>query len=136
MITDPLLLMLSTSHPLADRPSVSLEDLGDCVVPQVGPATPSYWEEAVHPFHTPSGRPIPRGPTVTTFQEIQAVVAANQAVCVVFAEAYRYYQRPGITYRPIHDAPQGQWALIWRNAPENTFVQAFTQAAHDIHSPR
>ncbi len=87
--------------------------------------------DGVLPFRTPGGRPIPRGPNVATFQEIQAVVAANQAVCVVFAEANRYYQRPGIAYLPIRDAPLRRWALIWRNGRENPLRDAFARAARD-----
>ena len=50
---------------------------------------------------------------------------------VVFGEAQRYYQRPGITYLPIRDAPLGEWALIWRSRDENPFVHAFVRAARD-----
>lgn len=136
VITDPFLLMLASTHPLAARTSVLLEDLGDCVVPRIANAVPAYWEGAVLPSHTPSGRPIPRGPEVATFQEVQAVVAANQAVCVVFAEASRYYQRPGIVYLPIRDAPLGEWALIWRTATQSPLVRAFADAARDFDGTR
>jgi DNA-binding transcriptional LysR family regulator len=129
VITDPLLLMVATSHPLAARESVVLEDLGDWILPRIVPAIPRYWEAALLPFHTPSGRPIPRGPRAATFQEVQAAVAANQAVCVVFAEASRYYQRPGIAYLPIDDAPLGRWALIWRTATATPLIRAFADIA-------
>ncbi|WP_211269203.1 LysR family transcriptional regulator [Saccharothrix syringae] len=132
VITDPLLLMVSTGHPLAARESVLLEDLGDCVVPRMEGSAPAYWEAAVLPSRTPGGRPVPRGPGVATFQEIQAVVAADQAVCVVFAEASRYYQRPGITYLPIRDAPLGRWALVWRTATATPLVQRFADTAHEL----
>ena len=132
VITDPLLLMVASTHPLVARASVLLEDLGDCVLPQIAGSVPAYWEAAVLPFHTPSGRPIPRGPEVATFQEIQAVVVANQAVCVVFAEASRFYQRPGIVYLPIRDAPLGHWALVWRTATESPLVRAFADAARAL----
>ena len=129
VITDPVLLMVSTTNPLATRESVLLEDLGDCVVPRIAGPIPAYWEAAVIPFRTPGGRPISRGPEVATFQEVQAAVAADQAVCVVFAEANRYYQRPGITYLPIRDAPLGRWALIWRTATATPLVRAFAETA-------
>ncbi|MCW3815095.1 LysR family transcriptional regulator [Micromonospora sp. DR5-3] len=136
VLTDTLMLMVAAAHPLATRESVSLEDLADCVLPQVTPAVPAYWEAALIPAHTPSGRPIPRGPRVATFQEAQAVVAANQAVCVVFAEASRYYQRPGTVYLPIRGAPLGRWALIWRSANDNPLVRAFAQTAAAARSDR
>jgi DNA-binding transcriptional LysR family regulator len=136
VIVDPLLLMVASTHPLAGRASVLLEDLGDCVVPTIANAVPEYWEIADVPSHTPSGRPIPRGPKVATFQELQAVVAADQAVCVVFAEASRFYQRPGIVYLPIEDAPTGQWALVWRAATESPLVRDFAAAARAFDAAR
>ncbi|MFI9009954.1 LysR family transcriptional regulator [Actinosynnema sp. NPDC053489] len=132
VLTDPLLLMVATGHPLAARESVVLEDLGDCVVPRLEGSAPAYWETAVLPARTPSGRPVPRGPRVATFQEVQAVVAADQAVCVVFAEASRYYQRPGITYLPIRDAPPGRWALVWRTATVTPLARSFADTAHEF----
>jgi DNA-binding transcriptional LysR family regulator len=68
---------------------------------------------------------------VSTFQELLAVVIAGRAVSVVHGEAARYYQRPGISYVPIHDASPSQWALIWRTAAATPMVHAFAQAARD-----
>jgi hypothetical protein len=56
----------------------------------------------------------------------------RQAVCVVFAEASRFYQRPGIVYLPIRDAPLGHWAFVWRTATESPLVRAFADAARAL----
>jgi DNA-binding transcriptional LysR family regulator len=125
----PIYLMMSGDHPYAGRESVSLEDLADCVVPRSAQQVPEYWEAALSPFFTPSGRPIPRGPTVATWQEVLAVVSAGAAVVPIQAEASRYYAWPGIAYVPIRDAQPSRWALIWRTAGETALVRAFADVA-------
>ncbi len=129
--TSPLHLMAAETHPIAHRDTVSLEDLGDCIVTQSARPIPAYWEEALVPFHTPSGRPVQRGPKVATWQEVLAVVAAGDAVLPIQAEASRYYPWPGIVYIPILDATPCQWALIWRGAAETALVRAFARAGRD-----
>ncbi|TDB73961.1 LysR substrate-binding domain-containing protein [Micromonospora sp. KC721] len=125
--TSPVYLMMSTDHPLARRDEVCLEDLAECVVPQSARPVPAYWEAALSPFHTPSGRPIPRGPEVATWQEVLAAVAAGSTVVPIQAEASRYYAWPGITYVPIRDAEPSQWTLIWRTAGETALIRALAE---------
>jgi DNA-binding transcriptional LysR family regulator len=126
--TSPIYLMVATSHPYATRDSVGLEDLADCTVPQAAQPVPVYWEEALNPFRTPSGRPIPRGPKVATWQELLAEVSAGNTVATTQEEASRYYAWPGIAYIPIHDAEPSRWALIWRTASETALIRAFAEA--------
>jgi DNA-binding transcriptional LysR family regulator len=130
--TSPIHLMMSTDHRYARRETVCLEDLADCVVPQSASPVPAYWEEALSPRHTPSGRPIPRGPAVATWQEVLAAVAAGAAVVPIQEEASRYYAWPGIVYVPIRDAEPSRWALIWRTAGETALVRAFAEAARAL----
>ena len=73
--------MAAETHPYAQRETVCLEDLGDCIVTQPARPIPAYWEEALVARSTrPSGRRVQRGPTVATWQEVLAVVAAGDAV--------------------------------------------------------
>ncbi len=129
--TSPVMIMVARTHPLAAGDSVTLEDLGDHVV--LGPAgpIPAYMEDSLVPFHTPSGRPIRRGPRVNTFQEVLTTVAAGHAVALTQAEAADYYQWPDIRYVPIRDAEPSRWALVWRTGAETPLVRAFAQAATD-----
>ncbi|MEU0150163.1 LysR substrate-binding domain-containing protein [Streptomyces sp. NPDC006288] len=79
----------------------------------------------------PSGRAIRRGPKVSTLQEVAAVVASGEAICLVHSDAARYYQWPGLRYLRPYDAPVGSWVLIWPTAGETGLVRAFAQAAQD-----
>jgi DNA-binding transcriptional LysR family regulator len=128
---DPIMFMVADDHPLARRGEASMEDLGDYLVARTATPVPRYWEEAVVPFHTPTGREVRRGPAVATWQEVLTVVAAGTVVQPVQVEASRYYPWPGITYLPVRDAPACSWALVWRTAAHTALIAALTQAAHD-----
>ncbi|MFI6585928.1 hypothetical protein [Embleya sp. NPDC050493] len=56
------------------------------------------------PAQTPSGRPVPKGPTATTFPEALALIASGKGVFPVGEHAAHFYPRPDITYVPFHDA--------------------------------
>lgn len=76
LLTEGRVLAVGSGHPLAHRASVSMEDLGDCVVPDPA-GLPEYWIGAMLPVRTPAGRAILRsGPRPTTFHEVLTLVAA------------------------------------------------------------
>ncbi|GII28648.1 LysR family transcriptional regulator [Planotetraspora mira] len=134
VITEPKVLMTADTHPLAQRVSVSMEELGDCVL--LGfeglDSIPDYWVQIHSPTHTPGGRPIPRGPAVGNWEETMARVT-GRTVCLVSAEALRYYpRRPGISFVPIHDAPRARWGLVWRTDRETPMARAYVRAVQDI----
>ncbi|MEU1466736.1 LysR family transcriptional regulator [Streptomyces sp. NPDC005761] len=125
-----VLLMMSAEHPYAARQSICLEDLGDCAV--VGGQTiPSSMEEIFNPWHTPSGRPVRRGPKVSTWQETLSVVSSGQATAGVTGEVAEFYTWPSLAFVPIRDAPPCRWAFVWRTASETPLIRAFAGAAAD-----
>ncbi|MEU7988810.1 LysR family transcriptional regulator [Streptosporangium canum] len=132
--TSEVVLMVSADHPYAEQGSICLEDLGDCTVVE-GQSIPSYMEEVFNPWHTPSGRPIRRGPKVTTWQEALSVVSSGQATAGVTAEAADFYPWPSLAFVPIRDAPLCQWAFAWRTSSETPLIRAFVRAATDTQQP-
>lgn len=126
-------LAVPSSHELAGRPSVTLEDLADHVTIDPQGRFPEYWVEALLPARTPSGRPIPRrGPKPHTFHEILTLVASGKCVVPIGAQATLYAAHPGVAFVPIHDAPLTEWALVWRTSAETPLVRAFAEAARDV----
>ncbi|ADD45675.1 LysR family transcriptional regulator [Stackebrandtia nassauensis] len=125
-------LAVAVNHPLARRDSVSLEDLADQVVVQAASPVPDYWVDALSPRHTPSGKPIKRGPKVSTNEESLAAIASGQAVAPAHETDARYYARPDIVYVPIHDAKPQRWALIWRTTGETELIRAYVRVAREI----
>lgn len=128
--TEPVVLCMSPNHRLATRRSVSYEDLADEDV--LTGAAPAYWREALIPARTPSGRPIPRGPSVIDGTQLLSIVGSGEAVCPVHAHARRYYARPDIAYVPIHDAPLSHWALCWRTSGETASIRGLAEVADEL----
>jgi DNA-binding transcriptional LysR family regulator len=128
--TSDISLMVGADHPLAGRDTVCWEDLGDCTV-LTGTAVPVSMEATFHPRHTPSGRPIARGPAASSWHEQITLVAGGRIVCAVTADAARFYPWPGIVYLPIRDAQPVQWAWAWPAASETPLIRALSQAAAD-----
>jgi DNA-binding transcriptional LysR family regulator len=131
LFTQDVRLLIATWHPLAVRETVSLEDLADYAVPSTYPQVPVHWEESLNPFHTPSGRPIPRGPRIGSLLEILALVAGGRIVCPVYSGIVEHVPYPGVTSLPVRDAPAGRWALVWRTAGETPLVRAYARVAVD-----
>ncbi len=130
--TEPILLAMSAGHQFAARDSVTLEDLGDVTL--MGGARPDYWQEAIVPRTTPSGRPITIGPIVSSFEEMLPILSTGEAVSPVHGHAVRYARRPDITYRPITDAPPARWALVWRTTAETETIRALSTSLTPSHS--
>jgi DNA-binding transcriptional LysR family regulator len=132
MLTEGRLLAVGTGHELADRESVSMEDLGGRIVVDPGTRAPDYWMSAMLPAHTPGGVPIPRGPLVTTFHELLHALAAGLCIAPVHVHYLRYYAHPGIVLIPIHDAADSEWALVWRGDEMPPRVQSFVDTAAEL----
>ncbi|MFF4603639.1 LysR family transcriptional regulator [Streptomyces sp. NPDC001339] len=127
-----VLLMVSTGHPYAQRESLCMEDLGDHCAFLPG-RLPASMQAAFQPFHTPSGRPIPRGPLPSTWHEILGLVAAGQGVVGVAEDAALFYPWPDLTFIPVRDMPPVRWALVWRTAYESPLISALRHATITSH---
>ncbi|MBB5782010.1 LysR substrate-binding domain-containing protein [Nonomuraea jabiensis] len=133
--TSQVLLMVADTHPYAERDSICLEDLGDCAVVQGG-SIPPYMEETFNPYRTPAGRPIRRGPKVSTWQECLTVVSSGQVVAGVTDETADFYSWPGLAFLPIRDARLCEWALVWRTADETPLIRALANTADAVANTR
>ncbi|MFE6962188.1 LysR family transcriptional regulator [Streptomyces sp. NPDC057696] len=127
---EPVVLAVSSAHPLARRASVSYEDLADQVT--IGGCAPAYWRAGMVPTHTPSGRPIPVGPTASDFLEMLPILSTGEAVSPAHLQAARYFARPDVAYIPIHDAPPCRWALIWRTSAETDAILSFAKIVEQL----
>ncbi|MEW2356279.1 LysR family transcriptional regulator [Spirillospora sp. NPDC029432] len=130
--TSPIVLVMAATHPYADRESVGLEDYGDLTFVAHRSPIPASMEETFQPFRTPSGRLIPRGPTVSTWDDQLKAVGAGEAVIATPAETARFYPRPNLVYVPVRDAPPCRWAFAWHTANATPLVRAFA-ASTETH---
>lgn len=129
VISEPRVIAVPAGHPFARRASLSFEDLArDTVFGVTGPA-PAYWWDFHVPRETPSGRPIPRGQDVATFQELLALIAGGRGISPLVASVARYYGRPDIAFVPCPDLPLSEVAVVWRTQGATARTRAFAQAA-------
>jgi DNA-binding transcriptional LysR family regulator len=130
------LLAVSARHPFARRKSVSFADLARTKVLHTPPTVPDYWDQALVPQHTPDGRPVERGPSFGTVQELLALVGAGFGTYPVPTQATTYYARPDVAYVPIHDAPPYHWRFVWLSTAETARIRSFDRAAATLANAR
>ncbi|MEU4650013.1 LysR family transcriptional regulator [Nocardia fluminea] len=135
LISEAKMLAVPAGHALAARSALSLEDLAEVAMIQNPPQLPTYFDEYHHPRQTPSGRPIPPGPTAATFQEILALVGAGKGAYLTTEQAPRFYRRSDVTFIRVTDAPPLRFGLGWLDTGLTARVQAFAHTAADT-TPR
>lgn len=97
-----------TGHALARRRNVTLADVAGRTV-AVDSRTGTTTEQLWPPHAAPAGtRPV------DGIDEWLTVIAADQAVGITSEAAARQHPRPGVTYRPVRDAPPVAVHLAWR----------------------
>lgn len=130
------LLAVSARHPFARRGSVSFADLARTTVLRTPPAIAAYWDHALVPSHTSDGRPVERGRSFDTTQEMLALVGAGLGTYPVSTQFTSYYVRPDVAYVPIHGAPPYQRRFHWLSAAETATIRAFDRAAASVATMR
>lgn len=132
MIEERRVLAIASKSPLAQRSSVTLEDLASERIFQPAGNPSRDWESSYQPWTTPAGLPIERGPSVATFGELLSMIAAGQGICTVAAHNEAYHPRPGITYLPIDDAPPFEFGFVWRTGTETRLSRALLTTVRDL----
>ncbi|GAA4973745.1 DNA-binding transcriptional LysR family regulator [Nonomuraea thailandensis] len=134
-------LVVPAEHRLAAEKIVSLEDLAfEPLIPLSGP--PRCFTDHHFPSHTPSGRPIARGPSAMVWEDAMNLVLAGRGLFPASAEAGTYCARPGLVFVPFRDAPPVEYGLFRRADGESPKVRAFvktlieTRPATESHSRR
>ncbi|MFD5434557.1 LysR family transcriptional regulator [Kitasatospora sp. NPDC127067] len=131
LLTERRVLAVAAGHPLAGERSVSLEVLADHPVVQYPEVTSAGFKRDRTPGRTPSGRPVPKGPSGGTFSEMLSLVAMGRGVLPVGEHSRHYYPRPDVAYVPIHDAPPIERGPVWLESNTTARVRAFVRAATD-----
>ncbi|GAA3124343.1 LysR family transcriptional regulator [Streptomyces rectiviolaceus] len=126
LFSEPRALIVPADHPLAERETVSVEDLAEAPLVSIT-GQPQYFLDLHYPQRTPKGRPIPRGPSTTAWQEVLALVGAGKGISPTSARAAHYYSRPDIVYVPFRDAPPVEYGLLWSATGNIPKVRAFVQ---------
>jgi len=134
LLSEDRVLAVAAGHPLTRQPSVSLEVLADHPVVQYPTATSAEFKRDRTPERTPSGRPVPKGPTGNTFSEMLSLVALGRGVLPVGEHTRRYYPRLDVAYVPIHDAPPIERGPVWLASNSTARVREFVRAATEANA--
>ncbi|GGW54139.1 LysR family transcriptional regulator [Streptomyces griseoloalbus] len=124
----PQYLAVSRRHAFATRTALDAEDLATTPLLGVAAPAPDYWREAQAPTRTPSGTPVPQGPTIGTLQEGLSLVAANRGVMLLCHPTTEHHHRRDVAYVPVTGLPDSALGLIWRRDLHNARVRAFAEA--------
>ncbi|MEV4097040.1 LysR family transcriptional regulator [Streptosporangium saharense] len=125
---EPQTLVVSGRHPFAGRESVSAEDLADCVLVGIAEPAPRYWRDLQVPAVTPGGRPVARGPEVSTLQEAMSVIAVGRGAMLLCAPTARYHGRPDVAFVPVTGLPDSTLTLVWHRDNETASLRALGHA--------
>lgn len=127
LATDARAAVVRAGHPLAERPSISIEDVAEYTSFERPGTMPAYvWDEVVPPT-TPSGRRIERAHHVETVAQMTGLVASTDAVHVSLI-SLADVAPPSVRIVPIDDLPPAPVALAWRSDLDAVHVREFIAA--------
>ncbi|MEU7698937.1 LysR family transcriptional regulator [Streptomyces sp. NPDC039028] len=128
LTTEERVAAVPADSPLADRPSLALDDLagGTVVLNTVsGATTLALWPATARPAATV---------TVANTDDWLTAIAAGRGVGVSSASTAALHTHPGVTYRPLPDAPPLPVVLAWRDAFPHPATGALVAMAREIVS--
>jgi DNA-binding transcriptional LysR family regulator len=130
----PRVLAVGRGHPLAERTSVSFEELADHRVFHIE-NWPTDLHEAVTPSRTPSGRPIPAARIRVAehgLLDLPLRVARGEIVWPTVPSAEPYMRDREIVCVPVEGMPPLRSALVWRRPARDPKLTEFIRVARDV----
>lgn len=133
--SEPRVLLVAETDPLAFRDSIEYDEVGDRPVSQ----SLSYPDETMDVFIPPvtsTGRVLNRIPNESV-EQLMLRVALGEQVHPTVASWMTHHHRPGVVAVPIRDLPDSQTALVKIRTLRSPRVLAFLDAARTVlESPR
>ncbi|MQY31294.1 LysR family transcriptional regulator [Nocardia aurantia] len=125
---DRRVLVLPAGHPLAQRDSVGIAELGgETFIAAAGPAEVVNWW-VVDP--RPDGSAPRRGPVAHSLEEMLELCAAGLGVNLAPESVAVYNNRPDLRYVPVPDIPPADVVLCTPVEPGHPLTTAFVRIAH------
>lgn len=124
----PQHLALPGQHPLAERESLTAEDLADVPLLTIAGPAPSYWRRVHAPSRTPGGAPIRHEATVRTLQEGLSLITAGRGAMLLCGPTAEYAGGRGIRFVPVTGLPDSALGLVWPQGQETAHTRAFSAA--------
>ena len=132
--TEPRLIALANTHPLAEREALTFADLrGESFIvnPMVSHGGPPARWLAEQRRHRLAGRVAAEARSP---EEIMALVGAGRGVCLVPAAAALHDRRPDVVYVPVTDAEPAVVSLAWLPDRLSPVAKAFVATVREAAS--
>jgi hypothetical protein len=130
---DPRVLAVARDDPLAQRETVSLEDLADRQVLAITDIAPRELADAYVPKRTPSGRTIKRlHAPVQNLSDLVILIARGKVVQPTVAAAAPRFAHSNVACIPISDMPPASTALAWRRRASDPRLHALINIAREL----
>jgi DNA-binding transcriptional LysR family regulator len=130
LFDEPIVLCVSSRHPFAELPAVTLEQaLAEPLV--VARKTTPEWDDFWLLCRQRGGRPRV-GATAGSIVEELETVAAGSAATFFPASGARLHPHHGIRYLPIVDGPVTTVALAWRDKGLSAAARAFIDVVDHV----
>ncbi|HEY2438541.1 MAG TPA: LysR substrate-binding domain-containing protein [Solirubrobacteraceae bacterium] len=130
--TEPRLIALASTHPLAHRETLTFADLrGESFIvnPMVSHGgLPARWL-AEQRRHGLAGQVAAEARSP---QEIMALVGAGRGVCLVPAAGALHDRRPDVVYVPVTDAEPAVVSLAWPPERSSPTIKALVATAREV----
>ncbi|PXX58788.1 LysR family transcriptional regulator [Nocardia tenerifensis] len=127
--SEPIVLVVSHTHELAGRASVSLAELTDYSILPSGLPIPEYWEESFSPLAADARTP---GAPAPTREEVLWAVTSGDAVAFACGQGIKYYDRGEAVYLPITENPTLSWGLVHRAGELSRWGTEFARIATEL----
>ncbi|GLP74709.1 LysR family transcriptional regulator [Mycobacterium antarcticum] len=133
LFVEPRVLTVSVRHPLAQRTTLSVNDILDVPL-AVGRSGDEEYRRfwSLQDFRTGMTDPL-LTPTTSNTEEIE-LIAAGLACTVNPAAIMRYIPHTGVRYIPIVDVPGSAVAIAWRRDRVSPLAVAFNRVAQEVRS--
>ncbi len=127
IMSDPRVVCVNESHPLAKRNFIDAEELrGETMLSVSAAHAGKKWQEYHFPLSTPDGYPLKLGPTIRTVREGVSAAIAGHGIFFLTKRAAQYFATPRMSVVEVN-LPPIQSALVWRRGDTRSILAAFNQ---------
>ena len=127
----PRELSVPRDHPLADRDSVDVEELGDYRLPRFD-NWPRELHEVLSPSRTPAGRPIEHVRIPVGERSVDGLAVRIARGEIVYPSVASATSMGDLRFIPIKGMPKLRSALVWRRPARDPKLRAFIDVAREV----